>query len=107
MGKKRRISRATMDVLEVLLRDPTEARHGYDLIKTAGLSSGTLYPILQRLEDEGWVEATWEEIDAAEEGRPRRRYYALTGLGVAAAKAEFRAVHAQSAQFAGGMASWA
>lgn len=45
------------------------------------LKSGTVYPLLARLEKAGWLESRWEEIDPAEAGRPRRRLYRLTGEG--------------------------
>jgi PadR family transcriptional regulator, regulatory protein PadR len=41
----------------------------------------------------GWVDARWEEIDAAAAGRPARRYYRLTRDGVAAARTELAALH--------------
>src|SRR5208282_1432231 len=47
-----------------------------------GLPSGTIYPILARLERIGWVDSDWEDPDAhIAEGRPRRRYYRLTRAG--------------------------
>ena len=39
-------------VLRAFLEDPADPRYGYDLMKAAGLKSGTLYPLLGRLEDE-------------------------------------------------------
>ena len=43
------------------------------------LPSGTVYPILRRIEEEGLVRARWErESDARREQRPPRRYYELT-----------------------------
>lgn len=45
------------------------------------LRSGTIYPLLARLERAEWLESKWEEIDPAEVGRPRRRLYRLTGQG--------------------------
>ena len=59
--------------------------HGYDLARETGLKSGTLYPILVRLEQQGWLEARWEEEPAP--GRPRRHLYRLTGLGAEEARA--------------------
>lgn len=53
---------------------------GYDLGKRARVRSGVLYPILQRLLDEGWLSDGWETEDEAI-GRPPRRYYELTDLG--------------------------
>jgi PadR family transcriptional regulator PadR len=57
-------------------------RHGFDVLDATGLESGTVYPILRRLEDAGCVRSRWEDVDRArEEGRPPRRYYELTGSG--------------------------
>jgi len=54
-------------------------RHGYDLSKETGVKSGTLYPLLMRFADRGWVEARWTE--AAAPGRPPRHIYRLTPEG--------------------------
>jgi PadR family transcriptional regulator, regulatory protein PadR len=56
-------------------------RHGYDIARETGLKSGTLYPILIRLADRGWLEACWEDGQPA--GRPRRHLYRLTSEGLA------------------------
>lgn len=78
---------ATQAVLKVFLDDPTAPRYGFDIAKEAGLATGSLYPILARLEHEvGWVESYWEDQDASEAGRPRRRYYQLTPDGATAAR---------------------
>jgi DNA-binding PadR family transcriptional regulator len=53
----------------------------------AGLQPGTAYPILLRLEHEGWVASRWEDIDPRAEKRPARRYYRLTAGGAAEASA--------------------
>ncbi|MFG1820624.1 PadR family transcriptional regulator [Kribbella sp. NPDC049174] len=75
-----KITNALERVLRVLLDDP-DARHwGYDLMKTAGLKSGTLYPLLSRLQDEGYVESRWEEPTGDRPG-PIRKYYVLTEDG--------------------------
>lgn len=63
-----------------------EPHYGFGLIQTTGLKSGSLYPILERLERQGWVSSAWEQVDPAEAGRPRRRYYRLTPEGVAGAQ---------------------
>ncbi|UOY03759.1 PadR family transcriptional regulator [Blastococcus sp. PRF04-17] len=77
----------TQRVLEVLLEDPQRELYGLEIGEAAGLRSGTVHPILARLEGYGWVASRWEEIDASAEGRPPRRYYGLTPSGVAAAHA--------------------
>jgi len=50
-------------------------------MESTGLSSGTLYPILMRLDEAGWLESRWEKVDPARVGRPRRRLYRITALG--------------------------
>jgi DNA-binding PadR family transcriptional regulator len=68
--------------------------HGFDVMDATGLPSGTVYPILRRLEKEGIVRARWEDPDIArDEQRPPRRYYELTGDGEAllvTARARYR-----------------
>jgi PadR family transcriptional regulator len=59
-------------------------RHGFDILDATGLASGTVYPILRRLERERLVSASWEDVAIAqEEQRPPRRYYELTAAGKA------------------------
>lgn len=56
--------------------------HGLGLVERTGLPNGTLYPILERLRQAGWVDRYWEEDSIAEaEHRPRRRYYRITRKG--------------------------
>jgi len=75
-------------VLRVFLDDPAAPRYGYDLMKAARLPSGTLYPMLARLQDEGLVTSRWEPQPADGTGRPPRRYYQLTAEGTCAARDE-------------------
>jgi PadR family transcriptional regulator, regulatory protein PadR len=57
-------------------------RHGFDILEATELPSGTVYPILRRLEREGLVVAQWEDAAIAhDEQRPPRRYYELTVEG--------------------------
>ncbi len=65
---------------------------GADVIKATGLSSGTTYPLLSRMETAGWLKSEWEDVDASEVGRPRRRYYVLTGLGQRASRNAFESM---------------
>jgi DNA-binding PadR family transcriptional regulator len=83
-------------VLAALLSEPTADRYGLDLMKATGLPSGTLYPILVRLEHAGWLQARWEDVDPAQARRPARRYYRLSADGVAHARAGLAALHAQT-----------
>ena len=59
--------------------------YGFDILDATGLESGTVYPILGRLEAAGLVKSTWEDSARANaDGRPARRYYAMTPAGKAA-----------------------
>ncbi|WP_393071549.1 PadR family transcriptional regulator [Streptomyces sp. LN704] len=73
-------------VLRVFLEDSAAPRYGYALMKAAKLASGTLYPILTRLETEGMVASQWET--PTEENQRPRKYYLLTGEGVRVAHLE-------------------
>ncbi len=79
MGIRLRISKQTLAVLDALLAHSTQWQHGYALSQQTGLASGTLYPILMRLEKSGWLETRWE--DAPVPGRPPRHFYRLNGNG--------------------------
>jgi PadR family transcriptional regulator, regulatory protein PadR len=74
----------TRQVLAALFRAPLTWRHGYDLAKETDLQSGTLYPILMRLTDQGLLEDDWEPSETP--GRPLRHIYRLTGAGRAVAR---------------------
>ncbi|MFZ1373279.1 MAG: PadR family transcriptional regulator [Nostocoides sp.] len=86
MGEPR-MTLATQRVLGAFLADSDREFHGYELGQEAGLASGTIHPILARLEAAGWLDSRWEEIDERAEGRRARRYYRLTDSGVNAARA--------------------
>jgi PadR family transcriptional regulator PadR len=73
-------------VLRAFLEDPAAPRYGYDLMKAARLASGTLYPMLGRLEDDELVSSAWET--PTEEGQRPRKYYQLTGEGIRVARLE-------------------
>jgi PadR family transcriptional regulator PadR len=77
----------TQLVLRVLLADPSRELYGVEIGQAAGLPSGTIHPILARLEGVGWLTSRWEEIDPRTEGRPARRYYRLTPDGAELARA--------------------
>ena len=80
-------------VLRAFLDDPTVPRYGYDLMKAAGLKSGTLYPMLGRLEDDQLVTSAWETPQ--QDGQRPRRYYRLTGEGIRVARLELARVSAR------------
>jgi PadR family transcriptional regulator PadR len=77
----------TQFVLRTLLADPQAELYGVEIGEAAGLPSGTVHPILARLEGLRWVQSRWEDIDPKVEGRPARRYYRLTAAGVQLARA--------------------
>lgn len=82
MGRKRRLSFTAFSVLYALSNGH---RYGFDIMDATGLPSGTVYPVLSRLERDGLVGSSWEdEAVAMSEGRPARRYYEMTGDGSAA-----------------------
>src|SRR5215469_6039738 len=92
MGRRERdvrMSLQTLQVLEAFLENPTEQLSGADVQKRSRIASGTLYPILLRLESAGWFVSRWETIDPASAGRPRRRLYRLTPSGLARASEVF------------------
>jgi DNA-binding PadR family transcriptional regulator len=86
MGSDVRITLQTLQVLRVLLRDPAGGYYGLEISRESGLPTGSIYPILTRLETAGWITSAWERIDESKEGRRRRRYYQLTAPGTRQAK---------------------
>lgn len=90
MKRIRRPSQQTRAVLAALSADPTAWRYGYDLSRETGLASGTLYPLLMRLDQRGLLTARWEP---PRQGRRARHVYRLTTAGLEyAAQAERLAV---------------
>ena len=83
MARNRPPSKQMRLLVAVLSRQRSEWRHGYDLMKDTGLSSGTLYPLLMRMTDNGLVEAEWRA--PVQPGRPPRHVYRLTATGFALA----------------------
>jgi PadR family transcriptional regulator, regulatory protein PadR len=79
MTRSRTLSPAARRVLAALARAGTAGRHGYDLCTEAGVKSGTLYPLLIRLESQGYLAAGWKASDNP--GRPPRHVYHLTAAG--------------------------
>jgi len=76
----------TQLVLRALLDDPTAELYGVEIGTAAGLPSGTVHPLLARLERIGWVQSRWEDVDPRAAGRPPRRYYRLTSTGIEPAR---------------------
>jgi PadR family transcriptional regulator, regulatory protein PadR len=75
-----RLTQPAFKVLRFLL-DQRQPCSGAEIGKATGVFSGTLYPMLMRMEKSGWLESRWEEVDPSNVGRPRRRFYELTATG--------------------------
>lgn len=73
-------------VLKVFLEDPDQPRYGFELMKLTGMASGSLYPMLARLEGAGWLSRGREDIDPRAAGRPARTNYTITGAAISAAR---------------------
>lgn len=101
-GSDPRLTHHTLKVLRVFMESPNAGLAGSDIWKATKMFSGTLYPILLRLEKAGWLKSWWEEVDPSEAGRPRKRLYQLTNAGYAKAQAAFREL-----EFTPGVPSWA
>ncbi|WP_306365469.1 PadR family transcriptional regulator [Nocardia sp. CC227C] len=70
--------RAERRLAAVLLALPADRHYGWPLTRQAGISSGTMYPALLRMQRDGWLTDGWEPEP---DGRPARRWYKLTELG--------------------------
>ena len=103
MASEPRITGPTLKVLGVVLSSGQHALSGAEIGNATKLASGTLYPILFRLEKAGWLESRWEDGDPKLLGRPRRRFYQVTALGARAARGAFRDI----AVVSGGAVAWA
>jgi DNA-binding PadR family transcriptional regulator len=68
-------------VLKLFIDEPRKERSGAEIIRETRVFSGTLYPMLRRLERAGWLTSSWETIDPKEAGRPRQRFYRISALG--------------------------
>lgn len=84
MSRRSNISKQTRGTLLAFFDKPQVWRYGYDLTQETGLKSGTLYPLLMRLHDQGFLEAEWRTSPQA--GRPARHVYRLTPAGMALAQ---------------------
>jgi PadR family transcriptional regulator PadR len=107
-----RMTQATQLVLRALLAEPTKEMYGLQICTEAGLPSGTIHPILARLENLRWLESRWEDADPSRAGRPRRRYYRLSDHGAEQARRALATVPSRAGfrmprpgtAFGGGMA---
>jgi DNA-binding MarR family transcriptional regulator len=81
------LTKQTMLVLSILMGS-AEPIAGSAIAAESRLASGSLYPILIRLEKAGWIKSEWE--DDEERAKPRRRVYFMTPLGVRRSRQEAR-----------------
>jgi DNA-binding PadR family transcriptional regulator len=88
MPRKPNNSRQTRALLAAFLDRSQTWLHGYDLSKETGLKSGTLYPLLMRLSEQGLMESRWQEPERP--GLPPRHIYRLTSSGLALAREQAR-----------------
>ncbi|MGH3694962.1 MAG: PadR family transcriptional regulator [Pseudonocardiaceae bacterium] len=88
MGKPLRPTLQTLQVLRALLDDPSGEHYGLEISKESGLPTGSIYPILARMEVSGLVTSAWEDINEVAAKRRRRRYYRLTSDGLEFARGE-------------------
>jgi len=87
-----RLTTQTLKVLGLMMTGASGELSGAEIGRATGLLSGTLYPLLLRLEQAGWLESRWESETPHELRRPRRRLYKMTGLGIRKSKSAFREV---------------
>lgn len=79
---RRRLSNKTAAVLGLFVGNPELKTFGRDIIRYTGIPSGSLYPILHRLEERGYLLSEWESLDiAVQNGRRPRRMYQLDPRG--------------------------
>ena len=85
--RQARLTEATLCVLRAFVSAPDRKLSGAQIGRETGMGPGSRYPILKRLEEAGWLEGQWEDIDPCQAGRPRSRLYGLTQLGREEARA--------------------
>ena len=81
-----RITTQTLLVLEHFVSKPSVSIHGFEIIDATDLQSGTVYPVLARLERAGWLSSEWDTDPDARGAR--RRLYRVTPDGLASARYE-------------------
>jgi DNA-binding PadR family transcriptional regulator len=97
-GRTPRMTISTQLVLRALLADPARELYGVEIGQAAGLPSGTVHPILARLETVGSLASRWEEIDPRAEGRPARRCCHLTPDGIELARSALARAYSATAR---------
>jgi PadR family transcriptional regulator PadR len=100
MSTNPRMTLQTQIVLRQALVEPNREWYGLEMVQATGLPTGTVYPIITRLEQAHWIVSRWETpAEQAEYGqaRPRRRYYQLTEEGAENARLALATAHANRA----------
>lgn len=82
-------------VLRAMLDGSERELYGLEIVEATGLPPGTIYPIMARLENAGWVTSRWEDDAPQAMSRPRRRYYRLSADGLAGARSALAAADAR------------
>jgi PadR family transcriptional regulator, regulatory protein PadR len=100
---KPRLSKQGLVILQMFASRPSHSLAGSDILKETGFPSGTLYPILSRLERAHWLSSEWEQVSPIEVGRPRKRLYQLTALGARKTKEAFSELNAPLGRLAWNM----
>jgi transcriptional regulator len=84
MGKPNDLVQGTLGLL-ILKTLSLEPKHGWAIAKriqqisndVLQVQQGSLYPALQRLEQQGWIRSKWAETETGRQAR----FYALTAAG--------------------------
>lgn len=87
MTRPANASKQTRVLLARFADQPQAWQYGYELSKSTGLGSGTLYPTLARLREQGLLESEWRP--SLQPGRPPRHAYRLTSAGIEFARAQY------------------
>ena len=77
-------------MLEAFLADPTLSLSGAEVHQQSGIASGTLYPILLRLESAGWFVSRWESVDPSSRGPAAAATLSADVNGTPARECSFR-----------------
>ena len=92
MSRRETMTFATLNVLQAVAKG---YRYGFDIMDATGLASGTVYPILGRLDENGLVRSRWEDQRIAHgHKRPPRRYYEVTAPGKKTLEGELQRIRA-------------
>lgn len=95
-----RMTQATQQVLRALLLEPTREFYGGEISRAAGLPSGTITPILARLQNAGILRSRVEDVEPSTVGRPRRKFFSFTPDGAELARHELARAYKASSGYA-------